>query len=180
MTSETTHCRTRVNAWLTAHLPCRLPEAKGIDIGAGGDPLNAWCWTLDLPAPYTAVGATPQILRGTVRDLSMFCDSALDYIYTSHLLEDFHYPEMCAILRDFARILRPGGHVLLYLPDEPIYRAQTSPLIRNRAHKEPDLCCEIFRRNVVAHCPPLIEVHANPHCETYSWEMILRKPEKTP
>lgn len=75
-------------------------EGIGMDIGFGGDAIVPTAWTMDQYQPYTNVGGDKQMFRGDCRVLSFLCDETLDYLYSSHLIEDFLYPEIEQILRE--------------------------------------------------------------------------------
>jgi predicted SAM-dependent methyltransferase len=96
---------------------------NGIDIGFGGDPITPTALRMDLPSPYTAVGKLPVQFAGDCRNLYWFADGALDYVYSSHVLEDFPEHETMSILREWTRVLRPGGRLVLLLPDQQRYLA---------------------------------------------------------
>jgi ubiquinone/menaquinone biosynthesis C-methylase UbiE len=91
----------------------------GLDIGFGGNPINKTAICIDLPIPYSNYGA-PRHLTGNAVDLFWFSDSVLDYIFSSHLLEDFKDTEI--VLHRWMRVLKPYGVIALYLPDEQKYR----------------------------------------------------------
>ena len=93
----------------------------GIDIGFGGDPISAAAIRMDLPTPYTRVGQASVQLGGDCRDLFWLRDGVLDYVYSSHVLEDFPAAETSSILREWTRVLRPGGRLILLLPDQQRY-----------------------------------------------------------
>lgn len=95
----------------------------GIDIGFGGDSITPTAIRMDLPSPYTSVGPSTVQLGGDCRNLSWFRDNALDYVYSSHVLEDFPEHETAAILREWTRVIRPGGRLILLLPDQERYLA---------------------------------------------------------
>lgn len=96
---------------------------SGIDIGFGGDPITPTAIRMDLPSPYTAVGRVPLQLGGDCRDLYWLRDGVLDYVYSSHVLEDFPETETLPILKEWSRVLRPGGRLVLLLPDQQRYLA---------------------------------------------------------
>lgn len=50
----------------------------------------------------------------TVKLLSDIADSSVDYIYSINVIE--HIDDDVSILREFRRILKPGGYVLIYVP----------------------------------------------------------------
>jgi len=112
--SETAKARPRLNKF------CR---GNGIDLGYGGDPIVPSAITMDLPSPYTKVGAHPQNLAGDARDLYWFKDNVLDYVYSSHLLEDISPEETAAVIGEWLRVIKVGGVLVLYGPDEQVYRA---------------------------------------------------------
>jgi len=45
-----------------------------------------------------------------------FKDNTLDFVYSSHLLEDFL--EWGPILQEWTRVLKPGGHLIILVPDK--------------------------------------------------------------
>jgi predicted SAM-dependent methyltransferase/ketosteroid isomerase-like protein len=126
--SETSKARPRLSKF------CR---GNGIDLGYGGDPIVPSAITLDLPDPYTKLGDHPQNLAGDARDLYWFKDSVLDYVYSSHLLEDFSPQETAAVIREWLRVIKVGGILVLYGPDEQSYRAycRKKGQVPNPGHK---------------------------------------------
>jgi predicted SAM-dependent methyltransferase len=57
---------------------------------------------------------------GDAQDLSQFEDGSIEMIYASHVLEHFHYgvgDELMNTLREWFRVLEPGGHLLISVPN---------------------------------------------------------------
>jgi predicted SAM-dependent methyltransferase len=57
---------------------------------------------------------------GDAQDLSQFEDDSIEMIYASHVLEHFHYgvgDELMNTLREWFRVLEPGGHLLISVPN---------------------------------------------------------------
>jgi len=52
-----------------------------------------------------------------VRDLSYFKTGSVDEVFSSHLLEHFSPYHVMALLREWNRVLKPGGKLILELPD---------------------------------------------------------------
>jgi len=53
-------------------------------------------------------------------DLSAFADESVDVIYASHVLEHFHHSlndELLQVLVEWRRVLKPGGRLLISVPD---------------------------------------------------------------
>lgn len=163
--SETKKCR--------EHL-AKFCVGQGIDLGFGGDPIVPWAITFDLPKPYAHEGDAPQNLAGDARDLSIFSDDVFNFVFSSHLLEDFVETE--AVLREWTRVLKPGGNLVLYCPDEQRYRrvcAQTGQPY-NEAHKIADFGLGHVRR-AVASISELYPVYAFEEADGYSFEFVARK-----
>jgi predicted SAM-dependent methyltransferase len=100
-------------------------QGNGVDIGYGGDPVVPSAITIDKPPPYVPhLGSHPQNLRGDGADLYWFKDNVLDYVYSSHLIEDF--AETGPVLREWLRVVKPGGYLILVAPVEKIYREHCS------------------------------------------------------
>jgi len=55
---------------------------------------------------------------GNARDLSRFADATFEEIYASHVLEHFAYKdELAQVLREWHRVLKPGGRLYISVPD---------------------------------------------------------------
>lgn len=55
--------------------------------------------------------------RADVSDLSMFKDGTVDEIYASQILEHFPHVKTVAVLKEWNRVLRPGGKITIGVPD---------------------------------------------------------------
>jgi len=54
---------------------------------------------------------------GPVDDLSFINDGTVEHIYACHLLEHFGRKEHMSVLREWRRVLKPGGTLRLAVPD---------------------------------------------------------------
>lgn len=163
--SETAKCRERLAPYCSG---------SGLDLGFGGDPIVPWAICFDLPKPYAQEGPHPQHLAGDARDLSMFADNSLDFVFSSHLLEDFEDTD--AVVREWARVLKPGGNLVIYCPDEQRYRkvcAETGQ-VYNEAHKNAYFCLDHVRR-AISKLRDLYVVHSIDFIDDYSFEVVARK-----
>lgn len=112
MTSETAKHRETVAPYL---------NGNGLDLGSGGDPVVGSAISVDLPpgeaAEYTTTNwGGPLQWRGDARDLSWLRDRCCDYVYSSHLLEDFaNWQE---VLIEWMRVIKRGGRLVLLVPDQ--------------------------------------------------------------
>ena len=92
---------------------------KGVDLGCGADKITPGTWGFDLPEPYFIDGNDRPEMKGDARILP-FNDGVLDYVYSSHLLEDF--PNTDDVVNEWLRVLKLGGKLILYMPNEQKYR----------------------------------------------------------
>jgi SAM-dependent methyltransferase len=106
---------------------------NGLDIGFGGTPIvdTAICFDLPEGKRYSFVGESPQHLSGSADDLYMFKDNSLDYVYSSHLIEDFE--DTKKVLEEWLRVIKHNGYLCLLFPDEQTYRCRSKT--HNSAHK---------------------------------------------
>lgn len=138
--SETATARPLLAHW------CKGPN--GLDIGAGGDPIVPHAICIDRAEDSGArahVGQHPTHLVGDAASLHWFADNTMDWIYSSHCLEDFE--NTTQVLLEWGRVLVPGGHLILFLPDQRTYVAHcearnASP---NQAHKHDEFGLEWIR-----------------------------------
>ncbi len=109
------------------HLNETLPYLKGngVDIGCGNDPVRLDCIAIDIPQEnyecYNGGGASSKAnLRAFADDLP-FKDHTLDFVYSSHLLEDFPLEEWTTLLREWVRVLKPGGTLVILVPEARLW-----------------------------------------------------------
>ncbi len=96
----------------------------GVDIGSGGDPVVPWAISIDLPQPYgVPMGDAPIHLRTLSVDLHWFGNRKLDFIYSSHLIEDFDPYGQIRLLREWDRVLKSGGHMIILAPERGRWKA---------------------------------------------------------
>jgi len=90
-------------------------KGKGIDIGCGPDKV--------LPkkaqnASTSCIGIDKFCNEADVMsdgsDLGLFADDVFDYVFSSHVLEDYTYWQ--GVVKEWYRVVKPGGYLILYLP----------------------------------------------------------------
>ena len=96
-------------------------KGKGCDVGFGGDKImKVNCDGIDFAQPYTYTGKDKvDIACDVINNEIPVSDNTYDYVYTSHLIEDF--VDTKDALKKFIRILKSGGNLLLVFPDQPKY-----------------------------------------------------------
>lgn len=101
-------------------------DGDGIDIGSGGDPVVPWAISVDLaPDAYAQYNAgnpppNPIHLHCDARILP-FKDGTLDWVYASHVLEDF-WP-WGPVIDEWSRVLKRGGKLIILIPDKELWAA---------------------------------------------------------
>jgi predicted SAM-dependent methyltransferase len=163
--SETSKCRSRLLPFCNGY---------GVDLGFGGDPISPQAIRVDSPSPYAETGAYSVQLGGDATRLHWFQDGVLDYVYSSHLLEDF--PDTESVLREWLRVLKPGGNLIIFCPDEQIYRAhcQSTGQMYNTNHKHADFSLNKVKEHLQK-IGGVKFIHENPLVDIYSWELVAQK-----
>jgi SAM-dependent methyltransferase len=164
--SETSKCRPRL---------AKFCSGCGVDLGAGGDPINHTAIRVDLVLPYAQTGKFGVQLGGDASRLHWFRDSVLDYVYSSHLLEDFDNTE--DVLREWLRVIKPDGHLVLFCPDEQIYRTYCRSIGArpNLHHRHSDFSLNKVKNILQSLDPCPVIIHENPLVDHYSWELVVKK-----
>lgn len=92
---------------LTRPLAARFELAVGVDIAQE---------MLDLAARDNPVASRCQFVRNTEPDLRVFGDREFDLVYSCFVLQHLPPRLAAAYLAEFARVLRPGGSLIVDLP----------------------------------------------------------------
>jgi SAM-dependent methyltransferase len=95
-------------------------QGKGIDIGCGPDPVTPAARRFDLE-------------HGDANCISKFVQDQFDFVYSSHCLEHMHDPR--ATILDWWKLVKPGGHLFVVVPDEDLYEQGVFPSRFNDDHK---------------------------------------------
>lgn len=99
----------------------RYLQGKVIDIGAGKDLVCPWAEPFDLQ-------------HGDANTISRFRPpAAYDAVHSSHCLEHMRDPP--AALLDWWSLLKPGGYLVLVVPEEDLYEQGIWPSRFNHDHK---------------------------------------------
>ena len=163
--SETSKCRSSL---------ARFCKGNGLDVGYGGDPIVPTAICVDLYTPYAHYHTHPQHLHGDASNLHWFADDCLDYVYSSHVLEDFIDTE--EVLREWSRVLKQGGSMVLFLPDEKAYRAHCAvngnEPNKHHVHQEFSLN---YLKETVGLISGLEVIHESYPVAEYSFELVLKK-----
>lgn len=101
----------------------------GIDIGGGPDPLGQ----------YAGIFAQMLSARrwdledGDAQYMAGVADNSLDFVHSSHCLE--HMVDVGVAVGNWLRILKPGGYLIVTIPEEDMYEQGHWPSRFNGDHK---------------------------------------------
>jgi SAM-dependent methyltransferase len=101
-------------------------KGLGVDIGCGLNKIHSAAigvdWRLSENDAGYPFGAQ---VRASGDRLEWLTDSSLDYVFSSHCLE--HFPDTESVLREWARVIRKGGYLVLLLPHRDYYPVVGTP-----------------------------------------------------
>lgn len=101
----------------------------GVDIGGGPDPLGQ----------YAGIFAQMLSARrwdledGDAQYMAGVADNSLDFVHSSHCLE--HMVDVGVAVGNWLRILKPGGYLIVTIPEEDMYEQGHWPSRFNGDHK---------------------------------------------
>jgi SAM-dependent methyltransferase len=113
--NETTKAKTHWGA-----IEKQAIQGSGIDIGCGPDPVTPNARRFDVE-------------HGDANVISQFVKEQFDFVYASHCLEHMHDPRMTIL--DWWKLVKPGGHLFILVPDEDLYEQGVFPSRFNNDHK---------------------------------------------
>lgn len=146
-------------------------RGRGVDLGAGDFKILPHAISVD-NMNHAQFGFTqkPDILAD-VSKLDMLASGSMDWVYSSHTLE--HVEDMGATLREWWRIVKQGGLLIMYLPHADFYPNMGQP------GANPDHKRDFRPRDVIAAMPShgwdLLECQERNEDFEYSFLLIFKK-----
>jgi SAM-dependent methyltransferase len=101
----------------------------GLDVGGKPDPLSLYAELF----PLMESVKTWDLEDGDAQYLEGVEDNSLDFVHSSHCLEHLHDPRQGLV--NWFRVVRPGGFLIITVPDEDLYEQGVFPSTHNRDHK---------------------------------------------
>lgn len=97
-----------------------LLTGSGIDIGCGSDPVFAHVRKFDVD-------------DGDANRITDYVSETFDFVYSSHCLE--HMRDAPSALAEWWKLVKPGGVLMVIVPDEDLYEQGVFPSRFNSDHK---------------------------------------------
>jgi len=107
----------------------RYFRGRGVDIGGAPDPLALYTSLF----PLVEDVRTWDLEDGDAQFMAGVPDNHFDFVHSSHCLEHLHDP--AEGLQNWLRVLKPGGYLIVCIPDEDLYEQGVFPSTFNRDHK---------------------------------------------
>lgn len=101
----------RIRRWIRApKFPVRADSKTFLHVG---------CGAVDAPGFINVdLNVAPHVhVQAPIDDLSAFADRSIDLLYASHCLEHFSFLRVDEVLREWVRVLVPGGTLRVAVPD---------------------------------------------------------------
>ncbi len=126
MTGQSKAARRRYNdgAFLSRYF-----VGRGVDVGGRPDPLEQYVGMF----PLMVEVRTWDLEDGDGQLMESVEDRSYDFLHSSHCLE--HLVDPHEALRNWIRVVRPGGHIIVTVPDEDMYEQGVWPSTKNTDHK---------------------------------------------
>lgn len=107
----------------------RFFVGNGIDIGCGPDSIGQYAEQF----PLMKTVRNWDMPDGDAQLLETIADASLDFAHSSHCLEHMQDPRIA--MQHWLRVLKPGGHLVVVVPDEDLYEQGRFPSTFNSDHK---------------------------------------------
>ena len=97
-------------------------QGKGIDIGCGNDPVTPDCQRFDME------DGDANKITNHIKELESY-----DFVFSAHCLEHMFHPT--ETIADWWKLVKPGGVMVVIVPDEDLYEQGYWPSLFNPDHK---------------------------------------------
>jgi SAM-dependent methyltransferase len=101
----------------------------GIDIGGKPDPLGQYAGIFGMMRS----ARTWDLDDGDAQYLASVPNETFDFVHSSHCLE--HMVDVYEAMRNWIRVLKPGGYLIVTIPEEDLYEQKVFPSRFNPDHK---------------------------------------------
>jgi predicted SAM-dependent methyltransferase/ADP-heptose:LPS heptosyltransferase len=157
-------------------------RGRGLDIGAGMHRTFNHFITVDNNIDAQLFGhplPRPDLFVNDAGSLDMLGNECMDFVFSSHMLEHVEEKRLVKVLKEWLRVIKPDGYLVLYLPDADEY-----PKVGEEG-ANPD-----HKWNVTYNAVMKLMAHAGPHDlmdfqkrsedQEYSLYFVFQKVKETP
>ena len=118
-----------IRRFSNGHFHNRYFVGDGIDIGAGDDCLSQWTHV------FRNIRLVEEwdLKDGDAQHMKKIEDNTYDFVHAAHCLE--HLNDPIDGMTNWLRIVKPGGYVIIMVPDFSMYEREIFPSIYNNQHK---------------------------------------------
>ncbi len=168
--SETRHVRPYV---------LKYCQGRGVDLGCGDEKITPEAIGVDYAIGYGLADhpeTVADVTCGWEEHLASVPAGSLDYVYSSHLLED--YEDIEPVLRAWVEAVKPGGYLILYLPMEELFKqhCEATGQTYNKHHHQNWQSAEDFLAQLPSWFSEQMEcVEASGVIGVYSFYVVLKK-----
>ncbi len=159
-----------------------LMGGLGVDIASQGATVCDWAFSMDLPEAeflHYSGGQPPKgpiHLRGHADKIPIESNS-LAFAFSSHFIEDFPMIEWGRFLVEWARVVRPGGYVIILCPERARWAAALARgQIPNCAHRHEPLLGELSAAGAAVGLKVVEDRLTDLYPEDYTILCVLQKP----
>ena len=156
---EAKKCRYRVVSY------CR---GLGLDLGCGDEKIVPTALGID----FASNKAELRLDLSSPNALGLFATGSLDYIFSSHTLEDLWDTE--GTLKEWWRVIKAGGYLILYGPDKDYYPNIGQPGANPR-HKHDLYWQDVWKIIEKFGNSKLILASRHNEEDEYSWQLVCQK-----
>lgn len=98
-------------------------RGRGLDIGCGAWKVYPHFIGVDnkLDTQLFNQPMNPDVTVVTAEKLDLFASGSMDFVFSSHLLEHIEPDHVASTLKEWLRVIKNRGYLVLYLPDEDEY-----------------------------------------------------------
>lgn len=167
------------------HLTTQYCVGNGIDIGSGGDAVVPWAISMDLPEEEYNHYNSNQKPRGPIHyratDLLFnlpFKSNTLSFLYASHIAEDVPEEKWPEMFREWARVLIPGGNMIILVPERNKWNYAVKVLgqIPNCQHRHEPVLGELTKMFTLVGLQTICDKLTNCHPNDYTILGVAKKP----
>jgi predicted SAM-dependent methyltransferase len=169
-------------SWYVRDIAAKYCVGRGVDVGCGSEKVIPSAIGVDTPEQYGIPGHPRTVATVTCPWLDVaraFIPEQLDFVFSSHLLEDYEDRDLSFYLVTMFDALKRGGIFMVYLPIEAEYKAHCHATGRcyNAVHKQDWPGPEGFLATVTRLVPTaafaVVESGKGPG--PYSFYVVMRK-----